>query len=250
MMTIIIAHKYISDWKSFFQITLQNKPSLQQDFTTAGASIQAPVTKRSQLQQRYKLNKKQENGWLKTSYVTPFQTFCRAVLICSTSLVFALPSTGVAKEVPRLFKQVAYQQKVPPELLYAIAIQESSDPKRKKIWPWTINVKGKGFYFPDRQTAYDAVKLLHQNNIKSVDIGLMQTNWRWQKHRLKSVWKAFEPAYNVKVGAQILRDCYVDKKSWWICTGLYHSPGRKSIQKQRAENYRRLVYSHLKEIKS
>lgn len=176
--------------------------------------------------------------------------FFHLAILCSVCLLVLTPSSANANEVPELFKQIAQQQNVPSQLLYAIAIQESRDPKRNRIWPWTINVKGKGYYFPDRKTAYEAVQLLHRNNIKSVDIGLMQTNWRWQKHRLKSVWQAFDPAYNIQVGAQILRDCYNENKSWWICTGFYHSPGKDPSQIKRAANYRKLVYNHLKEIRS
>lgn len=169
----------------------------------------------------------------------------------SLAAVLAFSSVTEAKEnIPLLFKKIALQEQVPAELLYAIARQESYDPSRKKIWPWTINFHKKGYYFPTRQAAYNAVQLLHKNNIHSVDIGLMQTNWRWQKDRLKSTWKAFDPAFNIRIGAQILRDCYDIKNSWWVCTGRYHSPGQNAAQIKRAENYRKLIYTHLKRVTS
>lgn len=155
-----------------------------------------------------------------------------------------------AQGVPKIFKIVGAQEDVPSELLMAIARQESYDPKRKKIWPWTINVKGKGYYYRTKQQAHNAVRILLSKNIKSIDIGVMQTNWRWQQDRLISTWRAFDPAYNIRVGAQILRDCYANKKNWYVCTGEYHSPGKNSEQVKRAERYRISVYKHLRNIKS
>lgn len=92
--------------------------------------------------------------------------------------------------------------------------------------------------------------MLRKNNIESIDIGVMQTNWYWNKDRLKSTWQALDPAYNIRVGAQILRACYDSQKSWWTCTGHYHSPGQEPSQRERADSYRKSVYKHLREIDS
>lgn len=162
--------------------------------------------------------------------------------------LLAMSLSAQATNVPKVFKVVGANQGVPSQLLMAIAMQESYDPTRKKIWPWTINVKGKGYYFKTKQQAHNAVRDFMSKNIKSIDIGVMQTNWKWQKHRLKTTWRAFDPAYNIKIGAQILKDCYRKKKNWYVCTGEYHSPGKSNAQIKRAENYRVSVYKHLKRI--
>ncbi|MEW8644213.1 MAG: transglycosylase SLT domain-containing protein, partial [Candidatus Thiodiazotropha sp.] len=78
----------------------------------------------------------------------------------------------------------------------------------------------------------------------SIDIGLMQVNWRYHQDRLGTPWQALDPYHNIRVGAGILQDCYATRQDWWGSVGCYHSPK----DSYRADRYRRRVVSHWQRI--
>jgi hypothetical protein len=75
-------------------------------------------------------------------------------------------------------------------------------------WPWTLNVAGQGYYFDSKQDAWQALKDWLQAGRRSIDIGLMQVNWRYHQDKLGSPWLALDPYHNLRAGAEILQDCY------------------------------------------
>jgi hypothetical protein len=62
---------------------------------------------------------------------------------------------------------------------------------------------------------------------------LMQVNWRYHQDKLGSPWQALDPYHNLRVGAEILQDCYTNRQDWWSSVGCYHSPANT----QKAEQY-------------
>ena len=79
---------------------------------------------------------------------------------------------------------------------------------------------------------------------RSIDIGLMQVNWRYHQKRLGDPWQALDPYHNLRVGADILQDCYATEQDWWASVGCYHAPANPA----RAERYRRRVESQWRRI--
>jgi hypothetical protein len=39
----------------------------------------------------------------------------------------------------------------------------------------------------------------------------MQVNWRYHQDKLGSPWQALDPYHNLRVGAEILQDCYANR---------------------------------------
>lgn len=167
------------------------------------------------------------------------------VLLAVASLLLCSTHPSLANTVPHIYIYHANKIGVPAKLLYAISITESTNPKTGKVWPWTINVKGKGYFFATKEAAYHAIQQTLSRGVTSIDIGPMQTNWKWQKDRLGSTWKALDPSFNIQVGAQILRDCYIKKKDWWVCAGDYHTLSNTPARAKRAANYRKRVHKNL-----
>lgn len=152
--------------------------------------------------------------------------------------------------VPTGYIKVASAYGIPPKIFFSIALVES----RKNIhgtkvmpWPWTLNVEGKSYRYATRKKAWLALDRFVKEK-KIVDIGLMQVNWRWHKKKLKSTWLAFDPFHNMRVSAQILKSCYDAKRAWWVCVGRYHSPGQKTAQKARAQQYRERVKKQYRRV--
>ena len=155
-----------------------------------------------------------------------------------------LPSASWSADgVPTGYRAIATQRGIPHSVLYAVALTESgkrvtaTGPYRP--WPWTLNVAGDGYFYATRLEAWQALRDWLEEGKRSIDIGLMQVNWRYHHERLGDPWQALDPYHNLRVGADILRECYTSQRDWWASVGCYHAPANPA----RAEWYRRRVLS-------
>ena len=162
---------------------------------------------------------------------------------CGTALSLALtlcvvPNVLAETAVPSGYRLVAGAHGIPSELFYAVALAESG--KRVEAidavrpWPWTLNVHGEGRYYPSRLAATSAFREALAAGRTSVDVGLMQVNWRYHRSTFGRVEGALDPYRNLDVAAAILATCYQRHGDWWAAVGCYHSPNHP----QRAERYR------------
>lgn len=163
--------------------------------------------------------------------------------------VLTLPSMGRANEsVPTGYRMIAAEHGIPQSVLFAVALTESGKQTGRtgtlRPWPWTLNVAGRGYFFDSRQAAWQALMTYLEEGKRSIDIGLMQVNWRYHQDRLGTPWQALDPYHNIRVGAGILQDCYATWQDWWGSVGCYHSPK----DSHRADRYRRRVVSHWQRI--
>ena len=157
--------------------------------------------------------------------------------------------TSHAEEVvPPAYRSIASQREIPAGLFYAVALAESGklidSVNRRRPWPWTLNIAGQGVYFNNRWQAWRALDQSLRAGQDSVDIGLMQVNWRFHQRRLGNSWLALDPTHNLSVGAEILKDCYKRRRDWWASVGCYHAP----IDSLRATRYRALVVAIWREL--
>ena len=170
------------------------------------------------------------------------------------NLLFALVLLGSAlhpsvhASVPVGYQQVADAYDLPPEVLYAVALTESArqvdSTGNVRPWPWTLNVQGRGHFFASREEAEAALQQHFDQGRTSIDIGLMQVNWRYHRQRLGSPQLALDPYHNLRVAAEILRDCHQSRKNWWAAVGCYHAPNNP----QRAARYRARVRAHWRRV--
>ena len=160
-----------------------------------------------------------------------------------------LPSTGWSEAaVPAGYRAIAAEHAMPHTLLYAVALTESGKQIEStgdyRPWPWTLNIAGRGYYFDSRREAWQALTEWLRRGQRSIDIGLMQVNWRYHQQRLGTPWQALDPYHNLQVGAAILQNCYQSQQDWWSSVGCYHAP----VNAKRADRYRRRVVSHWQRI--
>jgi len=158
--------------------------------------------------------------------------------VLALALLTCLSLPAYALRVPVAFHQVALEYDVPAGILFAIALTESG---RKTAngqmlpYPWAMNVDGKALYFVSRQEADTHLDRLLAAGEKP-DIGLMQVNWRYHRHKLGDIRQAFDPWLNLRAGATVLREAYRATGDWWTAVRRYHS-GTPT----RAEAYRARV---------
>lgn len=164
-------------------------------------------------------------------------------------IVWPATSWGGAS-VPDGYRIIAAEFGIPYTVLYAVAMTESgvgsSDDGVRRPWPWTLNVAGRGHVYPSRAAAWEALNAFIARGERSIDVGLMQVNWRFHREKLGDTWQALDPYHNLRVAAAILRDCFEQRRDWWAGVGCYHSPANTA----RAFRYRSRVIGHWQRLAS
>lgn len=119
-----------------------------------------------------------------------------------------------------------HMYRIPHGLLQAISKAESGRKDHTGqivAWPWTINVGGKGYFFPTKKAAVAAVQALQQKGVKSIDIGCMQVNLYYHPKAFKNLEDGFEPLHNVAYAAYFLTSLHREHKCWYRAVAHYHS---------------------------
>jgi soluble lytic murein transglycosylase-like protein len=165
-----------------------------------------------------------------------------AVLLLPTlALLLVTPTLFAASSVPDGYRRVAAMHGIPSALFYAVALAESGKRidglRTMQPWPWTLNVHGDGHFYPTRRAATAALQEALDGGRTSVDIGLMQVNWKYHGGALGPMEEALDPYRNLDVAATILVTCYRSRGAWWAAVGCYHAPNDRS----RAARYRARV---------
>lgn len=124
---------------------------------------------------------------------------------------------------------------IPTHLLAAISTTESGRFHKglgmAVPWPWTINVEGKGYWFPTKAEAIAATQNHIAQGRRSIDVGCMQVNLKHHSKAFANLDQAFDPETNVAYAARFLRDNYADLGDWIKATAAYHS--RTQVHGQR-----------------
>lgn len=158
----------------------------------------------------------------------------RACLVLLLSLVAAVPAQSMpgrdpsSADVCREAAAVAEREHtLPARLLAALARVESGrrDPSTGAFrpWPWTINVEGRGSFFPDKAAAIAAVQTLQAAGARSIDVGCLQINLRHHPTAFASLEEAFDPLTNARYAARFLASLQATRGDWMRAAGNYHS---------------------------
>jgi soluble lytic murein transglycosylase-like protein len=162
--------------------------------------------------------------------------------------IFSAPACLAGESVPSGYASAARAHGIPADIFYAVALTESGKVvdryRTRRPWPWTLNVGGKGYFYASREDAYQALRRFLAQGKRSIDIGLMQVNWRWHRDKLGDPWQALDPDHNLQVSARILATCYRERRDRWDAVGCYHAPNNRKF----ARRYRRNVAAHWRRI--
>ena len=125
-------------------------------------------------------------------------------------------------------KEAGIEYGVNFDLLQTISAVESGRwdnlQNRYVAWPWTVNVKGKGYYYASKEDAIRAVQKFQSQGIESIDVGCMQINLKYHGEAFSSLDDAIDPLKNVKYSAKFLRSLYSRHgHSWKKAAKRYHS---------------------------
>jgi len=121
----------------------------------------------------------------------------------------------------KYIEEAAKRTGVLPEILWAVAKTESSF--KGAPWPWTVNVQGKGYYFPDKLSAKRFLASLPKKLRYRTDVGCMQLNRGFHGKAFPHLFNMLNPRLNVLYGAYFLKDLYTETGSWAKAIAHYHS---------------------------
>jgi hypothetical protein len=162
----------------------------------------------------------------------------RPLAALAAAAAWLLPAAAAAAAVPAVVPSsctqaiaaAEVQAGLPPNLLLAIGFTEAG---RKvaggfTVWPWTVNVGGKGYFFASRQEATAFVRRQQAEGQRSIDVGCLQVNLRWHPDAFAGLDDAFTPERNVAYAARFLSELRARAgetglRGWLHAAGLYHS---------------------------
>lgn len=121
----------------------------------------------------------------------------------------------------RAASQAAAESYVPLALLRAITRVETG--RDGAPWPWTLNVNGRGEWFPSADAAIAAAEKAVADGATQIDIGCFQLNLRWHGQHFASLNDMIDPITNARHAARFLQDLYADTGDWRAAASAYHS---------------------------
>lgn len=171
-----------------------------------------------------------------------------AVLVGLTLTALPAKEAAASMAIPTTIAQVAHQKGVPPDIFYAVLLNETkikTNMQRVVAWPWSANWQGRSYRFKTRSELYQFCQGLLDKGYESFDIGISQVNWKWHKHRFNNLWAATDPWVNMHAAADYLLEHYQTERNWLIAAGKYHAPNHPA----NAKKYRNGVLAQWKKIK-
>jgi hypothetical protein len=135
-------------------------------------------------------------------------------------------------------RSAAARHGIPAKMMHAITLVET----RRKVggvsgpWPWTLNIKGKGYWYETRAEALARAAREISGGRLSVDLGCFQLNFRWHGENFNALDDMLEPALAADYAARFLGQLFAETGDWMRAAGLYHS--RTPVHSRR---YRGLV---------
>lgn len=182
---------------------------------------------------RHKLRLKSPLGWVKPAALS--------LIMLSSGAQAGLQGT--------MFYEPARQHGIDPALLYAVALAESANAEAGMLqpWPYTLRVLTEPGHYAS--TRHDAERVLqgYLQIHRSIDVGIMQVNTRWNGHRVERVEDLLDPHVGLLVGAEILREA-IDSAPGDLVLGVgrYHNWQDEA----RARNYGERVLAIYRNIKA
>lgn len=137
----------------------------------------------------------------------------------------AAPAADLSALCDAAAQRAARATGVPVTVLRAISLTETGRRRggATRPWPWTVNMEGKGLWFPTLQEAIDYVRQSQAAGARSFDIGCFQLNHRWHGKAFASIEAMFDPDAGALYAARFLIALRDELGSWSKAAGAYHS---------------------------
>ena len=145
------------------------------------------------------------------------------IFLCLSLLTnYSFAKDDLCREI---IKKTETNLKIPENLLLSIALTESGRKVGNNFfpWPWSINVKGKGYFLKNKQQLISFAKNNLKKKIKNFDLGCMQINYYYHGHKFKNIAEMVEPKTNVTWAGKFLISLKDKHRTWDEAISRYHS---------------------------
>lgn len=118
------------------------------------------------------------------------------------------------------------ENKVDPNLLYAIALAESQKRVQDFVrpWPWAVNAKGVGHFFDSLDQAEAFIDKQIAAGNQNMDVGPLQINTRWHGDKVSDPKDLLDLKTSIRVGADILAAALASEPNDPVlAVGHYHN---------------------------
>ena len=160
------------------------------------------------------------------------------VLLLTVAIAFASVARGetisdIADICRSSGTRAAQQMGIPDAVMQAITLTETGRKLEGRFqpWPWTVNMEGVGKWFATREEALAYATHHYKRGARSFDIGCFQINYRWHGEHFASIEQMFDPDANARYAASYLRALFLEKGTWLLAAGRYHSATPKYADK-------------------
>ncbi|WP_342632808.1 lytic transglycosylase domain-containing protein [Marinobacter alkaliphilus] len=153
------------------------------------------------------------------------------LFLVASGLALVTMSSSASEALKGTIWETANLHGVPIELLYAVALQESRLLSRGLARPDPYVIRdGATIYRP--KTFHEAREILSEllvegrvdERLRQIDVGMLQINLYWHKHRIEEFDELLIPAINIAIGSEILSEALNSSaSSIEIQVGRYHS---------------------------
>lgn len=133
--------------------------------------------------------------------------FVPASLMVIGVLVVTPIAAAPRPEIPNGYRQVAEEQGLSADVLYATALTASGRPlhgQRLRPWPWTLTIAGRRHYYSTRAAAHRALVAYVSSGQRRVAVGLMGLPWHRYRAAFRNPWTALDPYTNLRIAARQL----------------------------------------------
>ena len=164
----------------------------------------------------------------KPNYFKEKKTLLRHNFLVLFSLFALAPTVSAGTTISEsIFSTVGNTKGIDPFLLYSVALAESAfqekDHKTVKPYPFALRTHSRAFYGDNYESTVKELDRILKST-KSVDIGLMQINFRWHSHRVSKPEDLLNLYTNISIGADILKERLIaNHGNWTQALAQYHS---------------------------
>lgn len=135
--------------------------------------------------------------------------------------------------------------RVDSEILYAISLQESGTSfngmRQYGPWPWTMNISNEPRYYSSRGAARLALEKEVDSGNNRIAVGMWQIYLRYNAHYVEDPLDLIDPVTNLRVAAEVLRDCGNQYQTTHDVLSCYHSGDVDDAGRDYAERVLRLA---------
>lgn len=157
--------------------------------------------------------------------------FLRSVVLVALVLARGVEAAPPAAPSPpvdclRAAQSAEREAGLPEQLLAAIGRVESGRPDgtgRIIPWPYTVDVDGRGYFFPSAAAAAAFVRMAGASGARSIDVGCFQISLLYHPEAFPALETAFDPLANARYAAHFLVRLRQRAAGWQEAVALYHS---------------------------